>query len=89
MLQSSFQMNCKEGFHLRPSQVLVQALAPYQSAIRLIKSPDEVADAKSILGLMSLGIETGETVEVEADGPDEAEAMRTVAELFRNNFNEA
>lgn len=89
MLQSSFQMNCKEGFHLRPSQVLVQALTKYQSEIRLIKSADEAADAKSILGLMSLGIETGQTVTVEVNGPDEAEAMRTVAQLFQNNFNEA
>lgn len=89
MISNSFQMNCKEGFHLRPSQVLVEALAKFQSDIRLRKSTGEEADAKSILGLMSLGIETGENVDVEIDGPDEKEAMETVEKLFKNNFDES
>lgn len=88
MIRKSFVMNCKEGFHLRPSQVLMEAVTKFQSNIVLKKSDSEEADAKSILGLMSLGIETGETVAVEISGPDEKEAMETVEKLFNNNFNE-
>lgn len=89
MISNSFQMNCKEGFHLRPAQVLVEAMSVFQSEVKLKKSTGEEADAKSILGLMSLGIESGETVKVEIDGPDEKEAMKTVEKLFKNNFNES
>lgn len=89
MISNSFQMNCSEGFHLRPSQVLVEALANFQCEISLKKSTGEEANAKSILGLMSLGIETGETVEVETDGSDEKEAMEAVEKLFKNNFYES
>lgn len=88
MISKSFVMNCKEGFHLRPSQVLMEAATKFQSDIMLKKSEDEEADAKSILGLMSLGIEAGETVTVVVNGPDEKEAMDTVEKLFSNNFNE-
>lgn len=88
MIRKSFVMNCKEGFHLRPSQVLMEAATGFQSSIVLKKSESEEADAKSILGLMSLGIETGETVIVETDGSDEQEAMNAVENLFNNNFNE-
>lgn len=89
MISNSFQMNCKEGFHLRPAQILVEAVANFQSDIRLKKSTGEEADAKSILGLMSLGIETGETCEVEIEGSDEKEAMETVEKLFKNDFYES
>lgn len=89
MISNSFQMNCKEGFHLRPAQVMVEALAEFKAEIRLKKATGEEADAKSILGLMSLGIETGETCEVEIDGPDEKEAMEAVGKLFKNNFYES
>lgn len=88
MISKSFVMNCKEGFHLRPSQVLMEAATKFQSDIILKKSESEEADAKSILGLMSLGIETGETVIVDVNGPDEKEAMDTVEKLFNNNFDE-
>lgn len=88
MIRKIFVMNCKEGFHLRPSQVLMETATRFQSDIVLKKSNDEEANAKSILGLMSLGIEAGETVAVEINGSDETEAMETVEKLFNNNFNE-
>ncbi len=88
MLQKTFVMGCAEGFHLRPAQVLMEAMTPFTAEVKLIKGEDEEADAKSILALMSLGIEGGETVEVTADGVDEAAAMEAVAALFANNFGE-
>ncbi|HEX3039769.1 MAG TPA: HPr family phosphocarrier protein [Caproiciproducens sp.] len=89
MIRKTFVMNCKEGFHLRPAQVLTEKSVQFDSDITVKKSESEEADAKSILGLMSLGIETGESVEVEVSGPDENEAMDMVEQLFKSNFNES
>jgi phosphocarrier protein HPr len=89
MLSKSLVINCKEGFHLRPSQVLTEKMTPFESEIILRKAAvDEEADAKSILGLMSLGLKKGSAVVVEISGPDEIKAMTAVEELFKNNFNE-
>lgn len=89
MIKKEFVIGCKEGFHLRPAQMLMEVVTPLQSTIILKKlSDDEETDAKSILGLMSLGLENGEKVQVEIEGSDEAEAMRIVGELFDRNFGE-
>jgi phosphotransferase system HPr (HPr) family protein len=64
-------------------------MTPFESEVILRKAAeDEEADAKSILGLMSLGLEKGSAVVVEISGPDEIKAMAAVEELFKNNFNE-
>jgi len=88
MLSKEFTINCNEGFHLRPAQVLMETSTPFQSEIILEKNADEEADAKSILGLMSLGLEKGEKVVLKISGPDENLAMKAVEELFNNNFGE-
>lgn len=88
MLNKKFVMNCKEGFHLRPAQVLMERVTPFQSRIEIRKKGGETADAKSILGLMSLGVQTGEEVEVSVDGPDQEQAMELVEKLFSINFEE-
>lgn len=88
MLRQAFVMNCAEGFHLRPAQVLAEKASGFQSKITVRRSAGASADAKSILGLMTLGIEPGESVEVEADGTDEKEAVDAIGALFQNNFGE-
>jgi phosphotransferase system HPr (HPr) family protein len=66
----------------------METSTPFQSEIILEKNADEEADAKSILGLMSLGLEKGEKVVLKISGPDENLAMKAVEELFNNNFGE-
>lgn len=88
MLTKKFVINCNEGFHLRPAQVFMEAVTPLKSKVIIKKSDDEEADAKSILGLMSLGLEKGAEVVIEVSGPDEIEAMQVVEKLFENNFGE-
>lgn len=88
MINKEFVINCSEGFHLRPAQVLMEAVTPFKSDIVLKTADDEEADAKSILGLMSLGLEKGTKVTIETNGPDEEDAMKAVEELFNNNFGE-
>lgn len=88
MLNKKFVMGCATGFHLRPAQVMMEAMTPFAADVKMIKESREEADAKSILALMTLGIEHGEAVEVIADGADEAEAMAAVEKLFETNFGE-
>lgn len=88
MIRKQFTVNSQYGFHLRPAQVLVEKMTPFESEITVKKSDGTSADAKSLLGLMSLGLAEGQTVEVEISGVDEAKAMETVEELFRTNYGE-
>jgi len=60
------------GLHARPAAVFVQKAASFPCSVKVYKG-ERSADAKSILGIMSLGIEPGETIRIEAEG-DGAEA---------------
>ena len=89
MLQKEFIMRCPQGFHLRPAQVLMETATKFSSKIILKKNGSEIeTDAKSILGLMSLGLGNGESVTVTVDGPDEQQTMEEVQKLFETNFGE-
>ncbi|MFC5469564.1 HPr family phosphocarrier protein [Cohnella suwonensis] len=78
------------GFHIRPAQLFSEKASQFQSTI-LIKPEGTAiaADAKSILGLMTLGLDKGSVIAIEADGPDEAEAVAQLAELVLSGFGEA
>lgn len=87
MIEKTFTIECEQGFHMRPAQLMMETATKFQSDITVIKE-DEETNAKSILGLMSLGLEKGTEVRIQADGPDEAEAMKAVEELVESNFGE-
>ena len=88
MISKKFTVNCKEGFHIRPAQVMMEAVTPFSSSVTIKKNDSEEADAKSILGLMSLGLEEGSEVDIVIDGADENAAMAAVQKLFDENFGE-
>jgi phosphotransferase system HPr (HPr) family protein len=79
----------KYGLHARASTRLAQVAQKFQSSIRISRtdgSPE--VDAKSILGILTLGAERGEAVRVRVSGDDAEDAMKAIAEIFRNNFDE-
>ena len=88
MVSRQFTIHSQYGFHLRPAQVMVEKMTPFESKIRIKKQDGADADAKSLLGLMSLGLGDGQTVQAEIIGEDEGEAMKVMEELFRTNFGE-
>ena len=53
----------------------------------LRKTKDDV-NAKSLLGVLSLGIVKGTSISIIADGSDEEEAVKTLVELIESNFSE-
>ncbi|KRE48097.1 HPr family phosphocarrier protein [Paenibacillus sp. Soil522] len=77
------------GFHIRPAQLFTEKAVQFQSTI-LIKPEGTatVADAKSILNLMTLGLDKGSVITIEAEGPDEAQAVAELSELVESGFGE-
>jgi phosphocarrier protein HPr len=81
MIEKQYNITSAEGIHARPASVLVGALAPFKSDITL-KWNDKKVNLKSILGVMSLGVSSGATINIAANGEDEEQAMAKVAEIM-------
>ncbi|PKR77699.1 phosphocarrier protein HPr [Halalkalibacillus sediminis] len=87
MAKVDIEVTNQTGLHARPAQQLVQEANKFTSDIKIVKG-DKEADAKSILGVMTLGVEPGTTITLTADGDDEDEALEKLTNLIKNNFNE-
>ena len=55
MLSKKFVISNKYGFHLRPAQVMVEKMTPFNSSVKIKRGNGTEVDAKSLLGLMSHG----------------------------------
>ncbi len=87
MLRKEFTIENEVGLHARPASVLVQTANRFVSTIT-IKHDGEKANAKSIINVLSLGVEKGTKITIEIDGEDEKEAMGAITSLIKNNFGE-
>lgn len=75
------------GLHARPATYFIQKANEFKSGIWVEKVERRV-NAKSLLGVLSLGIAQGDTITLIADGTDEQEAVAALKELIENNFGE-
>ena len=75
------------GLHARPATFFIQKANEYKSTIWVEKEERRV-NAKSLLGILSLGITKGTTINLIADGPDEEEAVSALVELITSNFTD-
>jgi len=87
MIKRTLQVSNKLGLHARASAKLTQTASRFKSGVWISKNGRRV-NAKSIMGVMMLAAGIGSTVELETDGPDEAEAIDTVEALFKDKFGE-
>ena len=71
------------GLHARPATYFIQKANEFESGIWVEKEERRV-NAKSLLGVLSLGIMKDTTVTLIADGSDEKEAVDALAELIEN-----
>ena len=74
MVSSQVTVKMSGGLETRPIAMLVQLASQFQSVIHL-ESDTKRVNAKSIMGMMTLGIGDGDSVTVTAEGPDEADAV--------------
>ena len=77
MIRKKIVINIPNGLEARPVAMLVQVASQFESSI-YVESEDKKVNAKSIMGMMSLGLASGETVVVTADGPDEEKAIENI-----------
>jgi len=80
-------VNNQVGLHARPATFFIQKANEYKSSIWIEKEERRV-NAKSLLGVLSLGIVKGSTIGLIGDGPDEKEAVDKLVELISSNFSE-
>ncbi|MEH7304576.1 HPr family phosphocarrier protein [Neobacillus drentensis] len=87
MIERQYTITNEQGLHARPASLLVQMASQSKSAVMLVKDQKEF-NAKSILGLMSVGAQKGAQITIKIDGPDEAETDSKIEALFNSNFGE-
>ena len=77
MVSKSITISIPSGLEARPVALLVQVASRFESRIT-IESGDKTVNAKSIMGMMTLGLAAGENVTVNADGTDEENAITEI-----------
>jgi len=87
MQNTSIVVRNKVGLHARPAALFVQAATVHQSMIT-IKKGEKSGNAKSIMGILALGVQQGDEITINADGSDEAEAVSALMKLIEDNFGE-
>ena len=87
MVTQEVTINNEVGLHARPATFFIQKANEFKSGIWVEKDERRV-NAKSLLGVLSLGITKGTTITLLAAGSDEKEAVAALSELVSGNFGE-
>ena len=85
MKEFKYVVTDAEGIHARPAGLLVKKAGEFTSSVTIAKG-DKSADAKRIIGVMGLGVKTGEEVTITADGADEDAAIAELEAFFKENL---
>ena len=78
MVDREIEIKLAGGLEARPVAMLVQVASQYESSVYIQTGENKRFNAKSIMGMMSLGLNAGEKVVVEADGSDEEAAINHI-----------
>ena len=87
MISRSVTIQNTVGLHARPATFFIQKANSYKCSIWVEKEDCRV-NAKSLLGILSLGISKDTTVTIIADGADEESAVQGLADLVESGFAE-
>lgn len=87
MKSEKVKIQYRIGLHARPAALFVQTAGKFLSDITIEKE-DRIVNAKSIMGIMALGVAQGEEVEIVARGEDEKEAIEALVELLNQKSDE-
>ncbi len=86
MIQREVTITNSSGLHARPATFFIQKANSYRCSIWVIKD-DRKVSAKSLLGVLSIGIAKGMTITLQADGNDENAAIEGLVDLVQTGFN--
>jgi phosphocarrier protein len=87
MTELSVTIKNRAGIHARPAALIVQTASKFASNIWLEKGSDRI-NAKSIMGIITLGASFGATLLIFAEGKDEEAAAAAIQALFDSRFEE-
>ena len=87
MYTQEVTINNEVGLHARPATYFIRKANEFKSGIWVEKDERRV-NAKSLLGVLSLGIVKGTAINLIADGPDEEAAINALVELINSEFAE-
>lgn len=82
MVKESLKLELKNGLEARPAALFVQIASKFESHISVIVNEKQV-NAKSIMGMMSLGAIKGQEIEIVAEGQDEKEAADSLVQFLK------
>lgn len=85
MISKSIKVNCEVGLYARPAALFVQTAGKFLSTI-MIEKDNKKINAKSIMGIMALGVSEGDTITIIASGDDEKEAVASLIDLLQNKL---
>ncbi|MFT5875457.1 MAG: phosphocarrier protein HPr, partial [Clostridium sp.] len=77
----------EQGLHARPASTFVKTASKFKSNITIVHG-NEIANAKSIINIMSLGLTKGEEIKIITEGIDEKEAMAALVSAVESKFGE-
>lgn len=83
MIKKPIIIQLASGLEPRPVAVLVQVASQYNSKI-YVEDGDRKVNAKSIMGMMTLGLDAGEEITLSANGDDENAAMESIEQYLSN-----
>ena len=81
MLTKEIVVNNPVGLHARPATFFIQKANEYRCGI-WVERDDRRVNAKSLLGVLSMGITKGTRISIIAEGPDEEEAVKALTEML-------
>lgn len=87
MYKQNVTISNEVGLHARPATFFIQKANEFKCSIWLEKDERRV-NAKSLLGVLSLGIVKGTEITLIADGVDDKEAVTALCEMISSNFEE-
>lgn len=88
MVETELTLNNEQGLHARPADLFVRTANKFKSdiTVRNLSTGSSDVNAKSILRILTLGVYSGHTIQVMADGEDENQAIEEIASLVNHNF---
>jgi phosphocarrier protein HPr len=87
MVEKEVVVKNRAGIHARPAALIVQTASRFSSSVMFLREGEEI-NAKSIMGIITLGAAYKSAITVRATGNDEEEAVDALSQLFENRFEE-
>lgn len=87
MIEQQIVVTNPKGLHARPSALLVKRAMEFSSDITLLNDGRE-ADAKSVLGIMTLCAKAGTELTLKINGADEKDARDAIVEVFNTKYDD-